>query len=224
MAASTKEGKGTQPMMYESRQRQAPAVGAILPRGQFSEAASARQAAASPRVCDRDSVRRPSPWPRCHRNTHPGSSGNAQEAAADPLRSYCPDLDQWPASWAYEARDIPPGLRMVECFKPFLREMLALSLSRPTLRRHRDNIWALGGEVIRRLQMDDGLRRRSIKQVVLDLIGDDGGPLLSHGQSEAEQRSVDATCRKLFRFLTGPEISRGHIAPSFTATTNRSRH
>ena len=128
------------------------------------------------------------------------------------MQSYCPDLDQWPRSWAYEARDIPYGLQMVECFKPFLREMLALPLSRTTLRRHRDNIWVLGGEVIRRVQMDSGLRRRPVKQVVLDLIGDDGGPLLSHGQSEAEQRSFDATCRKLSRFLTGPQISRDHNA------------
>jgi hypothetical protein len=52
--------------------------------------------------------------------------------------------------------------------------------------------------------MDSGLRRRPIEQVVLELIGDDGGPLLSHGQSETEQRSFDATCRKLFRFLTAP--------------------
>src|ERR1700722_15308258 len=103
---------------------------------------------------------------------------------------------------------------MVECLKPFLREMLALSLSRTTLRRHRDNIWVLGGEVIRRVQMDSDLRRRPAEQVVLDLIGDAGGPLLSHGQSEAEQRSFDATCRKLSRFLKGPEISRGHNAPS----------
>jgi hypothetical protein len=50
--------------------------------------------------------------------------------------------------------------------------------------------------------MDSGLRRRPIEQVVLELIGDDGGPLLSHGESETEQRSFDATCRKLFRFLT----------------------
>ena len=114
--------------------------------------------------------------------------------------------------------------RPVECFKPFLREMLSLSLSRQTLRRHRDNIWVLGGEVIRRLQMDSSLRRRPIQQVVLELIDDDGGPLLSHGQSEAEQRSFDATCRKLFRFLTTPEISRSRNARSSTATTNRSRH
>ena len=37
----------------------------------------------------------------------------AQQIAADPLQSYCPDLDQWPASWAYEACDIPHGLRIV---------------------------------------------------------------------------------------------------------------
>jgi hypothetical protein len=148
----------------------------------------------------------------------------AQEIAADPLQSYCPDLDQWPRSWAYEARDIPYGLRMVECFKPFLREMLGLPLSRTTLRRHRDNIWVLGGEVIRRVQMDSGLRRRPVEQVVLDLIGDDGGPLLSHGESETEQRSFDATCRKLSRFLTGSEISRARNPRSCTAAANRSRH
>jgi hypothetical protein len=96
----------------------------------------------------------------------------AQQIAADPLQSYCPDLDQWPASWAYEPRDIPHGLRIVECFKPFLREMLARYLSRKTLRLHRDNIWVLGGEVIRRLQMDSGLRRRPVQQVVLELIDD----------------------------------------------------
>jgi hypothetical protein len=148
----------------------------------------------------------------------------AQQIAADPLQSYCPDLDQWPRSWAYEARDIPHGLRIVECFTPFLCAMLARSLSRKTLRLHRDNIWVLGGEVIRRVQMDSDLRRRPLEQVVLDLIGDDGGPLLSHGQSEAEQRSFDATCRKLFRFLTAPEISRSRNARSSTATTNRSCH
>ena len=147
----------------------------------------------------------------------------AQQATADPLQSYCPDLDQWPGSWAYEPRDIPSGLRMVECFKPFLRELLALSMSRKTLHRHRDNIWVLGGEIIRQLQMDCGRRRRPIEQIVLNLIDDDGGPLLSHGQSEVEQRSFDATCRKLFRFLTNHRNSRNPNAHGSTAATNRLR-
>jgi hypothetical protein len=144
-----------------------------------------------------------------------------QQAAGDALQTYCPDLDQWPRSWAYEARDIPPGLRIVEYFKPFLREMLARNPSRKTLRQHRDNIWALGGEVISRMQMDSGLRRQPIEQVILNLIGDDGGPLLSHGQAEAEQRSFDATCRKLFHFLTASESARARTS---TAATNGPRH
>ena len=88
---------------------------------------------------------------------------------------------------------------------------------------HRDNLWALGGEVIRRLQMDSDLRSRPVQQVVGDLIGDDGGPLLSHGQSKAEQASFDATCRKFFRFLTEAKTSRRHARTS-TAATNRLRH
>jgi hypothetical protein len=146
-----------------------------------------------------------------------------QQAAADPLQAYCRDLDQWPRSWAYEASDIPAGRQMVECFRPFLRYLLSLPLSRRTLRQHRDNIWALGGEVISRLQMDGSLRQRPVEQAVLDFVSDDGGPLLSHGQSEARQRSFDATCRKLFRFLTDPEISRDR-AQTPPAVTNRSRH
>jgi hypothetical protein len=90
---------------------------------------------------------------------------------------------------------VPPGLHLVQYFIPFLRDLLAQPLSRATLRRRRDNIWVLGGEVIRRLQMDSGLRQTPIEQVVLNLIGKNGGPLLSHGPSEAEQRAFDTTCR-----------------------------
>ena len=61
----------------------------------------------------------------------PGATGCCRS-----LADLLSDLDQWPRSWAYEARDIPPGRRMVECFKPFLRDLLALQLSRQTLRRH----------------------------------------------------------------------------------------
>jgi len=112
---------------------------------------------------------------------------------------------------------------MVECFKPFLRHLLTLDLSRQTLRRHRDNLWALGGEIIRRLQMDSDLRKQPIEQVVGDLIDDEGGPLLSHGEPEAEQRAFDATCRKFSRFLAAVESSHGR-AQNAQLTTNRVNH
>ena len=83
------------------------------------------------------------------------SSLPTQQAAADPFtQAYCPDPDQWPRGWSWEAGDIPPGEQIVHCFEPFLRHLLSLRLSRKTLRQHRDNIWVLGGEIISRLQMD----------------------------------------------------------------------
>jgi hypothetical protein len=59
----------------------------------------------------------------------------------------------------YEARDLSPGQQMVECFKPFLRHLLSLRLSRKTLRQHRDNLWLLGGELILDLHEALGLER-----------------------------------------------------------------
>ena len=60
----------------------------------------------------------------------------------------------------YEERDLSPGQQMVECFKPFLRHLLSLGLSRKTLRMHRDNLWLLGGELVRDLHEAPRLRKR----------------------------------------------------------------
>jgi hypothetical protein len=157
--------------------------------------------------------------------------------ADDEFAGYCPDLDGWPLSWRYEARDEAPGQQMVECFKPFLRHLLSRRLARKTLRRHRDNLWLLGGALIRNLHQAPRLRKRPIIDVVrqaideeggplichgvLNLIGDDGGPLLSHGQSEAEQRSFDATCRRFYRFLTDRNSSQRRAVDLWTTLKKR---
>ena len=123
-----------------------------------------------------------------------------QGAPGDELTAYCPDLEQWPRSWMYEERDLSHGEQMVECFKPFLRHLVSSGQSRKTLRSHRDNLWTLGGEIISKLHEDPRLRKRPTDQIVLTVLDDEGGPLISHG-SEDQQRSFDSTCRKFFRFL-----------------------
>jgi hypothetical protein len=130
----------------------------------------------------------------------PGSILPARQANHD-LAAYCPDLDQWASSWRGEDRDLLPGQQIVECFKPFLRHLLSLGLSRKTLRKHRDNLWLLGGELIRDLYDSPGLRRRPMEDVVFAALEDEGGPLVHNG-SEEVQRSFDSTCRKLYRFLS----------------------
>lgn len=101
----------------------------------------------------------------------------------------------------YEERDLSPGQQVVDYFKPFLRHLLRSELSRKTLRKHRDNLWLLGGELILDLHEGPRLRKQPIDWVVRAALDDQGGPLISSGASADQQRSFDMTCRKFHRFL-----------------------
>jgi hypothetical protein len=116
------------------------------------------------------------------------------------LAAVCRDLDEWPRSWMGFPEDISPGEQIVAAFRPFLLHLVALQLSRKTLRKHVDNLWLLGGELIRDVNNTPALRKRPIADLVFEAV-EEGGPLLYHGDSETEQHSFDSTCRKLRRFL-----------------------
>lgn len=99
-------------------------------------------------------------------------------------------------------KDLPPGEKLVACFQPFLEHLVASGLSRKTIRKHIDNLWVLGGEIIRDLNEDPSLRKIPVERVLFHLIDDEGGPLIHGCDSEEAQRSLDSTCRKLRRFVT----------------------
>ena len=111
------------------------------------------------------------------------------------------DLDTWPRSWRGYDTDVPPGEALVTCFRPFIAHLAASSLSPKTIRTHVDNLWILGGEIIRDLNTDPALRKVPADRLLRKVIHTDGGPLMYHG-SEEEQRSFDSTCRRLHRFLS----------------------
>ena len=117
------------------------------------------------------------------------------------LAKLCPDLDNWPQIWSYEEGDLVPGQQIVEFFKPFLHALMAKGLAAKTLRKHRDHLWMLGGEVIRRRQEDAHLHRLPVEKVTCALLEEEGGPLIWPRITEQEQDSFDATCRKLYKFL-----------------------
>lgn len=126
----------------------------------------------------------------------------ADKDAAHALLDYCPDIEDWPKRWSYEEGDLAPGQRIVEFFKPFLLHLLTKKLAASTLRRHRDHLWMLGGEVIRHRQEDAHLCRLPVEKVTFALLEEDGGPLIWPRITEQEQNAFDATCRKFYRFLT----------------------
>jgi hypothetical protein len=99
-------------------------------------------------------------------------------------------------------KDLPPGEELVTCFRSFLEELVASDLSPKTVQKHVDNLWALGGEIIRDLNETPSLRRKSIEQILDDRIDEEGGPLIYAMESEEPlQRSFDSTCRRLHHFL-----------------------
>ncbi len=100
-------------------------------------------------------------------------------------------------------KDLPPGVELVACFRPFLEHLVGSGLSPKTVQRHVDNLWLLGGEIIRHLNENPSLRRKSIEQILDDRIDEEGGPLVYAVESEEpQQRAFDPTCRKLYRFLS----------------------
>jgi hypothetical protein len=98
-------------------------------------------------------------------------------------------------------KDLPPGEALVVCMRPFIEHLALTNLSPKTIRQHVDNLWTLGGEIIRDLHYDPSRRKMAADQLLRDAVHEDGGPAVHNG-SEEQQRSFDSTCRKLYRFLT----------------------
>ncbi len=115
--------------------------------------------------------------------------------------AYCKDLDRWARSWMGLEKDLPPGEALVACFRPFIEHLASSGLAPRTIRRHVGNLWLLGGEIIRDLNYNPSLRKKTAEQLLRHAVYDDGGPLIHNG-SEEDQPSLDATCRKLHRLLT----------------------
>lgn len=119
---------------------------------------------------------------------------------AQRLRQAVPNLDEWPRSWHVVPGDILVGEQILQLFTPFLLHLLEQGLAKATVSRHRDNLWTLGGELIRCRYEDDGLANKPVKAALRQLIEGGGGPLMWPRITEAQQDSLDATCRKLDRF------------------------
>lgn len=97
-------------------------------------------------------------------------------------------------------QDLPPGEQLLPYFRRFIEHLAASSLSPKTIRNHVDNLWSLGGEIIRDLHYDKTLRKLPAERLLRQSVHELGGPAIHNGSDE-QQRSFDSTCRKLHRFL-----------------------
>lgn len=130
---------------------------------------------------------------------HQSADDHTTDAAR--LARVCPDLEEWPQSWRFNDADIALGEQIVASFKPFLLWLLDQQPSSRTFKRHRDNLWLIGGEIIRQRWEDPPWAGLPVSQILDVLIEEDGGPLIWPRITETDQKSLDTTCSKLYRFL-----------------------
>ena len=140
------------------------------------------------------------------RNSRPRASPRSvtavQNAAAGAALTKALGLmDRWPAAWQIDEGDLDYGEGLLEQFKPFVTYLVNVQQLAPTtLRRHLNDLFLLGGELISHINTFEKDRRLSPARLLDDNIWPDGGPLCRHVAEGPHQRHYDATCKKLHAF------------------------
>jgi hypothetical protein len=114
----------------------------------------------------------------------------------------CRDFPEWPDRWKGDQKDKVYGEGILEEMRPFVEHLIAKGLAKKTIRSYMDNLWLLGGEIIRKVSLYDSYNVPP-RQVIEESVGPDGGLSCRHLHGAAEQRSYNATCMRLWKFLCG---------------------
>ena len=118
------------------------------------------------------------------------------------LIDICPDFPEWPERWMGSEPDLEYGKQLLEELRPFAEFLAESGLSKKTARRHLSNLWLLGGEIIRDVNMNSEYSIPASEKL-RQSIGTDGGLYCRHLYGEAEIKSFDSTCRNLHKNLAG---------------------
>ncbi|MDI7269417.1 MAG: hypothetical protein QME96_15625, partial [Myxococcota bacterium] len=116
-------------------------------------------------------------------------------------------MEPWPRSWRGSDADIPVGEGLVAEMKPFIAHLCSLDLAPSTVHDHLDSCWIIGGEIIRDVVGQPERRELPPRRLLMESMAYGMAPFVG-GATEEEQRSFDATARRLLRFLTSRKLRR----------------
>lgn len=118
------------------------------------------------------------------------------------LDALCPHFPEWPERWMGLEEDRVYGEELLAAMRPFAEFLVESNLADKTVSSHLDNLWLLGGEIIREVSTYNEYADPP-QDKLRDAVCGDGGPYCRHLYTEADERAFDATCRKLHKFLCG---------------------
>jgi site-specific recombinase XerD len=110
------------------------------------------------------------------------------------------DIANWPNTWAGISEDIEFGNKIIQIFKPFIKYLKEKQLSRKTINLYIDDLWILGGFIIKQLHSEEKYRKYKPQWLFPYYIDSWDGPHISD-LTEYEQNQFDRTCRRFYKFL-----------------------
>ena len=78
-------------------------------------------------------------------------------------------------------KDVKYGQGILQVMRPFIESLIASGLSVKTIKRHMDNLWVLGGEIIRDVNTYDEYDEISPLEKTQASVDPSGGPIAGIG-------------------------------------------
>ena len=117
------------------------------------------------------------------------------------LRKIVPDFERWPNSWMGPQEDLEYGKKILPIMEEFIQHLITQKLSRKTLKTYIDNVWVLGGTIIRNVSIYKWHKKDPWKKILEEV--ESGGCLPDHydSMSEEELASFETMCKGFEKFL-----------------------
>ncbi len=128
------------------------------------------------------------------------------------LREWAPDFDEWPDSWMGVDEDLVYGRKLLPYMERFLADLLHQGLSRRTFVRYKNDVWSLGGIIIKQVSLYDEYDVDPLEKLMESVEGDGVVPDDFEYMSEDELRAFERTCRRFEKFLI-MEFGEGGASP-----------
>jgi hypothetical protein len=117
------------------------------------------------------------------------------------LQDWAPGIDEWPGSWMGVAEDLEYGVKLLPYMKEFLEDLLNQGIARRTFVGYRDNVWGLGGTIIKQVSWDEEYGADPLKKLMESVEADGVLPDDFDQMSEDELHSFERMCRRFEKFL-----------------------
>lgn len=116
------------------------------------------------------------------------------------ILGYVENFYEWPEAWMGEDIDLAVGEEIIKAFEPFFVHLIEQGYTKKTIKKHANNLWLLGGEIVRYVSTLDEYDKDIIKMTE-NFVDVEGGPLCRHLETEKEISAFDGTCRKFYHYL-----------------------